>query len=514
MANASWSTNTRDDIGTDLGYGLGLGRMCRVLEQFCHPQNSKYLLETTDENAAAYLQDWRITAFTPGLDSDVNGWVYYSYVDNVPAGGSFTLRAWNDSARTVKVAEGTGLDAATITLVPEAGYTLAGTVDAIAAAASFTFRAQIWEPPVKAVERLFDGAAQDDGQIKDELFRRVSAARARFAEARAEFQAGTKFIMDTKVARLLVGTTGAELLNPRQRDTSGTITQNPTGRLEDFRSACELNDSGGAAPIKAGAATLSGAVAYTASVWAGTATSPTYGQRGVAGVWTFVFETTLAGVPPKARARFMPTDSRRAPKDGKEPIFVGTLLTIGKSWLSPENGIDGLTIDYLATSANSSGTPLSATAADFSVVGLTTSNSDNGKLWVYHTGTVIQFYRSEQGRDAQDPDELVDQKTTSATATSLTSEGLTAGLTITFKTGATAASGNKGSIDFNIPAVGDYFTITVSEVAGSLWVQTMRDGGVGGVNYEPHTAGSPNLLDGWIQRCLPLINPAVFGQAA
>ena len=514
MANAAWSTNTRDDIQADLGYGLGLGRLWRVLEQFMHDQNGKYLLDTSDENAATALQDWRITAFTPGLDSDVNGWVWWSYVDNVPAGGSFTLNAYNDSARSVLVATGTGVDAATITLAPQTGYTLAGTVDAIAASASFTFRSQIWEPPAKAIERLFDGSSANDGQLKDEFRARVKKMRALATQGRAEAQAAAKAVMDIKVAPLMVGQTGSALLSPNQRDVSGAIAQYPTGRLEDFRSACELNDSGGAAPIKAGAATLSGAVAYTTSVWEGTAVTPTYGQRGVAGIWTAVCEATLGAVAPKFRMRFMPTDTRRALNDGKDPIVVGTLLTVGKSWVSPENGIEGLTIAYKPTPANSTGTPLSTTAADWTVIGLSTSNSDNGKLWFHHTGTVLQAYKSETGRNNLDPDELVDQVTTSATATVVNFDGLTAGLTIVGKTGATAAALNQGSVDFNIPAIGDYFTITVSETVGSLWVQTMRDGGVGGVNYRPHTAATPNLLDGYIQRSIPMIHPGVFGQAA
>lgn len=514
MANSSWSTDTRDDIGKDLGYTLGLGRLFRVLEQWLHPQNSKYLLETTDENAATYLSTWRITAYTPLLDSDENGWVYCTLDDEAPGAGQATLNCYNDSTRLVLVATGNASNAGTITLAPQTGYTLAGTVVLGAPTADFSFRAQIMEPPVKAIDRLFTGSSQDDQQIKTELDRRIAAMRVLMTSAKTEAQACARFVVDTKIARLMVSTTGSDLLNPRQTNTTGTIAQAPTGRLEDFRSACEDNDSGGAAPIKAGAATLSGAVSYTSAVWSGTATSPTYGQRGRAGAWTFTCEKTLDGTPPTFRARFMPTDTRAAPNLGKEPVLVATLLTVGKSWLSPENGIEALVIDYLATIANSSGTPMGTTVADWSVVGMTSANSDGGKFWTYHTGTVLQFYKSEAGRDAQDADELVDQKTISATATAFTTEGRTAGLTIVGKTGSSAASGDKGSVDFNAPAVADYFQITVSETEGSLWVQTMRDGGVGGVNYRPHTAGSPNLKDGWIQGSMPMIHPGVNGQAA
>lgn len=521
MANPAWSDATRNDIHQDLGYALGLGGMAYALEQLLHPQNGYFLLETTDEIAEAHLATWRITAGKRFLDTDANGWIWITYDDNTPGGGSATVNFYNDSARSVLVAVATGTDGATLTIVPQTGYTLAGTVDSIAATADFSFRAQLIVPPAKALEALFDNTSVDDSQLRDAGLSCLRSMRSAFGNARAAAQVFAATILSTKIRRQLASISSDSVLIPGLKlstTSRGTVIEQAKGLLEDLRLAQKDNGTGSGV-IKAAAATLSGSPAFPG--WTGVGTGPTYGQRGFAMVVTFTCDATLTERDPTFRAVARPVDTRRAPDEGRGSLLGTFPLSIGKEWKEPAWGILALVIDYSPTGANSTGTSLSTVSTDWSVVGLKASLSDGGKLWTYYNGTTLGFYDSEDARDTQDADHLVCQATLATTddATTFHTATTDSGIVVYGKTGAGTGSllvaGDKGSVDFNVPtpnSPASYFTLTIAETTqGGRWVQRLRDGGVGGQGWYPHTAGTPNLQGGWIDAGLPLVNAGVLG---
>jgi hypothetical protein len=515
MADPSWTDAIRDDFFDELGYALGLVALPQSLEYLFHPQNtSKYLLATTDENGRTYFTSWRLTNGKKGTDTDANGWIYFKYTDG---GATGTLEAYNDSARSVLVAtSGSVANSTSMTLTPETGYTLAGTVMHGAPGASFNFAGQLITPPAKRIDQLFDGTYVDDAQMKAEAIRQLTAMRAGYASARTAAQNLAAFVVRAKGKRILAAVSDqSALIQPNLRQRSGVVTEEPRGLLEDLRAAMDDN-TGGSAEVKAAAATLAGAVADPGD-WDGSSVTPTYGQRGYAGVVTGVCVKGLDSTAPEFALTFKPTDTRLAPNEGNDSIPMFGRLRIGAQYKDPERGIEALTINYLPTIANSTGTAVSTTATDWSVTGMTSDNSDGGKLWGRYesSDTTLRFYRSEQGRDDADTDELVAQKTISATATAFTSEENDSGLTVTGKTGAALADNDEFSVDFNPPSPdqpSSYFTITITEsTEGGEWVKGFRRGAIGGQPWEPNTGASPNVVDGQIVAGLPLINAAVLG---
>jgi hypothetical protein len=524
MADPNWSNTVRDDLHGDLGYPLGLGGVIYAMEQLLHPQATQCLVEILDEEARSVISNWRITTCEPGTDTDSEGLLYCRIEDEDPGAGQATIYFYrgpnrDDSSDDELVATAAGANGAALTITPETGYTLAGTVTIGTIGAgndAHDFCIHVIVPPAQRVQQLFDGSQVDDGQIRDELLRRLSAMRASLAGARAQAEAAAAFVVNTKFRRNLVGP-GLPLLTTTRRVVSGVVEETYSGILDDIYDG-QADNTGGAGAIKAAAATLSGSPSFPG--WQGTATGPTYGQRGHAGDWVFRTIKNLTNTAPQLQGTFTPADTRRRPGEGTQSIeIVGRPLTIGAEWSCKEFGIEALTVDYKASVSSVTSGLLSTTAGDWSVSGLTSSNSTGGVVYARYDGSTIKFYKTSAGRTAQDADDVVASvtATTGQTATTKQATGAS-GLTINFQTGAGSGavlvSGSTGDIDFQAPTVtgSSLFRLTVSETTeGGEWQKRMRDGGVGGINYRVNTGTSPNLTDAQIRAGLPLINVGVSG---
>lgn len=523
MADPLWSDAVRDDIHDELGYALGLAAWGRTAEYLLHPQNGKYLVETSDETAHTYTSNWLVTAGKKGVDTDADGWVYVLVKDEDPGAGDATLEFYRGPNRDGTsddelVATAAGANGATLTITPETGYTLAGTVKIATIGVGqdeAAFRFQLIVPPIKRLFHLFDGTNSDDDLLRvraETELRNMRAGAAAIKNAGANL---VRYFLTTKVRRNLTAVTDPNLIiEPGIRQVSGVVTERPRGIAEDLRAA-QGDNSSGSGEIKAAAATLAGAVAYPGS-WDGSAVTPTYGQRGTASLITGVCVKGLDSTAPEFLVTRKPTDVRRAPGDGteSETLTPARRLRIGANWKAPEWGIESLTIDYLPTVTNDGGNTLFTTTATlWSVTGMTDANSDGGRLWAtYQTSdSTLRFYRSEAGRDDLDPDELVAIKTSPGDSSTFTTETNDSGITISGKTGATLANDDEGDVDFLAPSPEQpaaYFTITVTEsTEGGEWVKQLRDS----IGWEPNTGGSPNILDGQIKACLPMIHAGVLG---
>lgn len=525
MSDPNWSDAVRDDLHGDLGYPIGLGGLALALEMWCHPQANQCLTDVlAHEDLRAVVTNFRITACEPGVDTDDESIVYPLVKDETPGTDEVTIRFYRGAARDNSagnelVATAAGDNSTTLTITPESGYTLAGTVDVGAIGvglADHEFCLHVSPPPAKRILQLFTGSDVDDGQIREELGRAIVDMAAFFRQARQRAEQAAAFVERTKTRRLLVAagiTSDQQLLVTTRNPTTQAVTY--SGLLEDHRRAQAAN-TGGSGAIKAAAHTLSGSISFPG--WQGTATGPTYGQRGVAASLAIRCVKALTSTPPQMQVTVTPTDARRRGADGTRSFVLSDLITIGREWSAKEWGIEALTLDYKASVANVTNALVSTTASDWDVSGLTSGNSSAGKLWGYYDGSTIKFYTTEAGRDAQDEDDVVASVTTTTgqVSTTKTAEGAT-GLTIGFTTGAGSGgalvSGSTFDVDFQAPTVagGSMCTLTIAESEGGQWQKRMRDGAIGGVGYAPNTGSSPNLTDAQIRAGLPVIHAGVNG---
>jgi hypothetical protein len=526
----SWSDSTRDDIFNDLGYALGLHAFAKSIEFFLHPQNAAFLPLCTDENVETYTNTWRITAGKPGTDTDANGWIWGRYDDNQGGAGTVQIRFYKGSVRDNSagnelIASATGSDNSTLTITPQTGYTLAGTVKVTAATADFDFRMQLLVPPIKRLLQLFDGTSADDDQIRaagEGVLKKMRGGALTMKAAATELAV---LIMRTKVRRNLVSRSNeSAIIIPNPQQTSGVVTYRPSGLAEDLRAAMDAN-TGGSAEVKVSAGAFSGAVSYPSGGWAGSATTPTYGERALAGTITLRCVQGLGGEPPKFRLTRSLTDRRRAPNDGKDDeVLASRFLWIGQEFQAKEWGIEALTINYLPTIANVTTNLLSTTATDWSCTGLTDENSTDGEVFIAYDGTTLKAYATEEGRTNADSSDVVAQRTTATSedATVVTLSPVNdSGLTIVGKTGAGNGSsllvaGTVGDVDFNPPSADEPVataTITIIESTEvGAWGEALRDEVFGtGQGWVLNTGGSPNVVDGQVNKGLPMCNAAVLG---
>jgi hypothetical protein len=517
MADPDWSDSERDDLFSDIGFPLALASKARTEAMWCHPQSAEFLVAHSDENAHTYFTAWDITACKQGTDTSADGWIYWKYTDG---GASGTLEAYNDSARSVLVATtGSVANSTSMTLTPETGYTLAGTVMHGAPGASFNWRSQILTPAHKRLEHLFDNTQVDDPQIRAFLSGVLTRMYAAYQQAEAAANEGWAFVMRTKLRRMLAGGVSDpnQIILDTIKRSSFAWTQETRGLAYDLEKACEDN-TGGSGAIEVQGSTLAGAVSYPGS-WDGAAVTPTYGQRGVPCVIVGQCTQTLSTSPPQFTLTRTFTDTRRAPGLGTQSETLSRPLYMGSAWKAPEWGIESLTIDYLASVSNVTSALLSTTATDWSVTGLRSTNSNAGVLYATYvtSDTTLRFYKTSAGRDALSADELVAQVTIAAasTATTFTTDENDSGIVISGKTG--AGSGgvlvnlSDGDVNFNIPTAtnpASYFQVTVTETtAGGEWVRAFREF----VKWQPNTGAGLDVTDGPILRGVPGIHQGVYG---
>lgn len=527
MSDPAWTDTVRDRIHKRIGLALLLGWPFQVLAAWLHPLSDKWIVHRRHgDETGALLRDWRFTAGVVGVDTDDDAVVWGSLTDENPSGAHALVELFADQPRTVLVAQGSAADNGTVTLVPEAGYTLAGTVKLGAPSSSFDF-ALCLEPPANAlISQVFDGSEPDDQANERELQSALIDMRSSVGAAltRAATAAG-------KIAQRILGrrlshqTTVGTLISPGlDVDETGAVTQVPSGQLEDWR-LDQIGNTGGSGEVKAGAPTHTGTPAW--GTWQGTLTGPTFNARAIAGTFTLVCETELSeDDSPTFRVVFTPLDVRRkGGEEGIDNIATSFVLTLGATWKEPSLGIETLLLDYLAAPANeSSGTSLSATAGDWSVTGLRANNSTEGKVWSKYTvaDTTLRFYSTESGRDAEDVDDVVAEVVLAAASvnTVFQTADNASELSIRGKSGAGTAGllvdGAKGNVDFQPPSAelpADQFTIVAAEtVAPSEWVQAIRDALLGNSPWRPNTGTSPNLNDAWLRAGAPLGWKSIDGQ--
>lgn len=519
--SADWALTDaiRDRLFKRLGLALGPCDDFVALANLMHPQSDDFVAELVngdeEETRLTGSPAIAITACEIGVDTDKDGFVYAELDDEVPGAGQATINCYNDQARLTLVATGFANNNATVTLAPEAGYTLAGTIPIAAIGGDHDFAFKVTPPAYQQAQKLFNGDEEDDAQVEQAYKVAFDRARAAALQAAAALSVAAAFLVRTTFRRRLTSRSSETvLIDPGiRRRSTGLVEEEPLGLLEDIRLAMSANGTGSGV-MKAGGPTQgnSNAAATGTNI---TFSTVTLGKRGVVGVISLVCVKGLDTTDPEFDVFYDPTDTRRKPGDGTASIKLAERLRVGKSWTHPDVGIEALLLDYSVSITNSSGSSLSTTAGDWiRPTGLQSSLSDGGKLYTHYdlAATKLEFYKTSSGRDARTSSDLVTYATIAATATVFTTQDTGNGLVLVGKTGGALADGAKGTVDYRPPVAtqpSSRATVTITEtVRGSTWLRAFRDGFIGGQpatptqtagGWEPHVAAAPNIDDGWIR---------------
>ena len=537
MSAADWALAdaTRDAIYKRKGRSMSLAMDLAALAMWMHPQSDDYVaIMVNGDETRARITGLRISAGRLFHDTDVYGLIYWSIADETPGAGQARLRFYKDQARATLVAQGSGNNSTTLAIAAEAGYYLTADVD-IGVIGDSTDGAILFLPPLSVlVDLLFDGTFPEDAQNKAAFLATIAEVRTALLGAAALMAGMAGTIQRTTFARLLKAITDKSVLvnqNLVRAEATGQVDSRAFGLLVDEVLAMAAN-SAGSTVMKAGAGTHAAATAESDGSYVRW-TGPTLGVRAFPMVISAKCNKGLdaAAGDPTFTLIANPTDPRRKDQDGQAALEAGVPLRMGAQYAFPQWGIDALRLDYNPEITNEGGgTSLATTAGLWSVTGLTSENSEEGQHWTYYDAatTTLEFYKSEDGRDERDPNDLV---TSVILATGDVNDDFRTddrvGLVIFGRAGAGTAGllvdGAKGTIDWRAPSANTpatVLTMTITEsVRPSAWVRGTRDGAVGGQpgtpgayegGWKPHTAANPNILDGWIQAASWINNIRVF----
>lgn len=499
MSDPAWTDALRDQIfqrvGTIAGYWWTLDR----LEGNLHPMNTTKVISyiTAGDENNVLITELLLTRVVIRTDGGSEGQIWATIIDGT-GGTGHEVKFYSDSSRSTEIAT-TGAtvdDDATGTITAGTGFTLAGTITIGTIVANVDFKIYAVPPAFSRVDDEFDGTLEEDSQMEQTIKDSLTALRNDLRRAKGRLAAAAQQLLTTTISRNLVsGSNTAVIDRGLSRNSAGGIVVAPSGILEDFRLGMADN-TGGSGVIKVGPQTATGTNAFPGT-WTGTVGTVTLDDRAIASNLQLTCIKTLDSTPPRFRVVSTPTDARR--KGGANFSILPEAeqnLTIGQTWRSQKFGVASFILDYLAAPTNSVNTPLTTTATDWAVSSLTTSNSTNGKLFAHFDGTDLNFYATEAGRDSQDTDDVEATVASAAINTAFTVSGST--LTITGKTGAALASGDKGAVDFQVPTAtqpASYATIAIAVTVEPGILQALTRVGFFSSNWFLHSASSPNILD-------------------
>lgn len=512
MSDAALTDAVRNGIFQRLGYAFGHVWHYSQQARHLHEQSVEIVVRViAGDEDGVIITGVDLTACAIRTDTDADAKIWGTITDGL-GGTGHTVDFYADAARSSKAgAIATVDDNSTATIVPQSGFTLAGTftIGPITANVNFVLVVEKWGH-ARALDEFpggntsFPSDAAVRNLIEDQLRSDYSNLVAR-ADAWGSVAAQ---ILTRQISPLIKPTSTAILSELVKPSSVGLVSVTVSGVLEDLRRAMQDN-TGGSGVIKTGPATNSTPSGSFAG-WAGGRINgtPTTTDRMVPGVIGFACDKTLDARAPTFTATFRPTDRRRP------TITSPVKLTVGKTFAWPAIGLASLVVEYAPTVTTPTGAAFSETSADWSVSGLKSSNSNGGIAYgIVNSATVVNFYESSDQRDTDDgSDGLTTQATGVAASTAFTSTDTGSGLVITGKMGGTINVGDTVDVDFNAPQSvqpASFFEVTLAQtVAPSLWQALMRgfDAAKGalGPSYRLHSASTPNVVDSWIRAGFPL----------
>lgn len=477
----------------------GLRKAAILDEVLTRFQGSDTLLEITGEpGGAAALSSMTLAGVDIGSNTYADGRLFVKFTANA-SNWDISLSKSLADADPVATATNVADDTDDVALAEANSSGITGTVNFGTGYASADDEIQIrLFPALPAMDRIiYDDTEDEDGALRAEQ----AALNANIVQTlrslrdRAAASVRAPAMLDYVARVIKSGESGA--LQPATTTDDGAVTLSVTGLLEALREAMDDNTTEqNLSPTTLAA----GSVSYDAgNTGLGTLAVGSIGANFEPGL------VTLACVDERMPAERFRVTFR--PDDSFAPRIQGANdLTIGKEWNDPRIPISltlSRTYDKNSTDGSHAIFPNPASTVP-SVTGITTSNSDDGTLFLKTTANGsnwdIEFFRSS-GRTSAD---LVAKATNIAasaafTATQRNRSGLTVGWTL----GGTVSASSAVELDANPWKVGppaDVLSFAVTRSALGVAQDAWRKF----VGWRLHQGGSVTFTDNAFQRGGPV----------
>jgi hypothetical protein len=386
-------------------------------------------------------------------------------------GGNWDIHIYKALAAANEVATATNVAAgavATLTAANSSGLTGTCTLAAsIAAVAGDTYSIKVhlgWAEMDRQIYASLNGTNhQEDGAIlaeqaavNDECARRLAALVTRCHDSAKSAN------MLTQVGRIWRIPSNIPFLDIRTENDDGTISVFADGVFERMRQNWSDNTTVQKVPVSTCAA---GAASYAGTNSGASATTVgTLGDNIEPGTIQAVCVKDDPLGAPEFEVTFTPTD-------GTEPKIGQNNLTVNKVWTDPEIPVSlSVVPTYAKTGDDGDHTDIAAVSFITEISGLTSSNSDDGKLYgiaVASGAAFIYKFYSDSSRT-----KLVAQSTAVANDTSFSASSQNrSGVTVGWKSGSAVVDQDTFTVDVQPHKVGtattppDSFTVAITQSA-------------------------------------------------
>jgi len=435
------------------------------------------------------LGTWSLAGVKLGVNTDDAGILYGKLLDNNPGAGQAKVELYSDSARAVKVAEGSAADGAVITLaeVSSSGLTGSVTLGTPISADDLDLRLLVVQDYLGQTDDVFpltSPEAQKSLQAFIELVGdTLDALNSEFSSARGEAQ--TSFIR-TRMKEFLETTQSAVIDVSEDVDEDNNVTVTRTGILAELVDAM-LDDSVDQPYTVPNTQAVTATVADIENVGVGVLTktfNETYSYNGRV---TLVCTDETIG-----SEKFSVT----LIEDGTNRVIeAANSLIVKASFVSSDLGLSASLARTIAES-NDGGNQLSA----YVINGETDSNTDNGVLYLdlYDTaGTrTVDVYSDAARTELVATGSLLGDGTITLNEANVS--GLTGSVAVVY-----ASDDGDIEIDLQVFKIGDEFRFSmtndeagvIATLVGRAWKISLPTG-VAGVNRIP---------DGFVSEGLDLL---------
>ncbi|HVY60915.1 MAG TPA: hypothetical protein VHF22_04645, partial [Planctomycetota bacterium] len=374
---------TQDNATLSFDRLLQPDRKAAVLEDIFYffARNKPYVRQDGGYTGAGVrmLTQWLLSGANlseQGRNVDADGRLWVMIEDN--GGGTWNIRLFKDAAGANEVARATGqAPNSTVSLVDYNNSGLSGTVrlgPTVVAVGVGTYAIQVFLGFAEYDRQVYSGEQEDGATLAEQAaLNRAIATSLLGLIGRCNRSIETSRGLLPQLTRIWQIDSQILFVDKQTRNDNNTITVLMDGILERLRQNWRDNTGGGGIQSIAASAfaAAGGAVAASGNVGASVWTIGAIGENLVPGVLQAVcVEDTL----PFQRFRVS-----FAPADGSAPIVGRNLLTIGFGWDDPDIPIAISTVPgYTKSGADSK---IAAVSEITGISGLTSDNSDNGKLY-------------------------------------------------------------------------------------------------------------------------------------
>lgn len=391
MSNLGLGQTTWNRVFREFGLQLAQRReLVDLQRKYSTRYNRTQVREFNDVNASTSL--WTFSGVKIGTNTDEDGFVYVRITDGAP--NTVDVYKAAGGAGGDKVATGTGADGATVTLAAANSSGLTGTVKLATIGANETndlHKLQLFPDWGLRADVVWDGTVADDADSKKIFLDTLPRVESQIL--------GAISLIDLQITQWLAGRF-ADLMQSGQTkpivdnttNDGGVVSTGFAGVLEDGRLNMADETTPAAQKVVENTVTAAAGVFDAANTGQGTINSPSLMEWAGQGTITGICDDDTVG-----SETFVLTFKDSTTGAITNAKFVAQ---VGKLYSDPVIGIAGLLISR-TLSFDTGDTNNFATAADYTIDGITPGNTNDGVLYMkLAAGTVdpakfvIKFYKS------------------------------------------------------------------------------------------------------------------------